>query len=297
MTHIIASTYLDIRGRRNKRKLKARKDIYQETQGLLGDGLLILGMKELWAYVELSSQGKFVGETWEGMRGWVELSSIKEDLNKEFKQTLIVSSLKATVFDTSGEKIEQLGYGTKLSVVDDSGEYVLIKLPSGAQGNVNKGDVSLYPKDKFSGDDILHEAEKFLGLPYFWGGCSSYQSVETLNYGVDCSGLIYLIHRVLGKEIPRNAVDQFKNANPQSDLEVGDLIFYATPENPEKVIHVILYAGDGILIEATDCARKVRKIPFNELFDGEIESTKSGDALMRKDIEKIRILHYGSFHR
>lgn len=301
MTHIIAQPFVDIRRKRSKRRLKVRKDVFQESQGIMGDSVRILGVKESWAYIENESQPKFVGEAWEGVRGWIEESSLAEEKEEEKekhpKDYLIVSAHYSSVHDEKGNEIVKLCYGTKVSLVDEAEEGILVRIPDGRQGIVQKSTVSLVSNDKVLGDALVLEARKFIGVPYFWGGCSSFPLNDEDTFGMDCSGFIYLIHRALGKEIPRDAKDQFKKANPQDTLETGDLIFYSTPEDPEKMIHVILYAGNGMLIEATECVGKVRELPFSELFDGDIAHVKSGEALIRKDIEQKRNLYFASFCR
>jgi hypothetical protein len=81
-------------------------------------------------------------------------------------------------------------------------------------------------------------AERWLGIPYLWGGKSG--------WGLDCSGLTQLAYELLGIRLPRDADQQAKALPPVSrwqDLAPGDLLFYPG--------HVAMWAGAGAVIHAS----------------------------------------------
>ena len=84
--------------------------------------------------------------------------------------------------------------------------------------------------------NLLHEAEKYLGYPYVWGGASPSTSF-------DCSGFVsYVInHSGNGWNYGRLTANGWKNATARvasSDVRAGDLVFFQGTYNTSGASHV-----------------------------------------------------------
>ena len=82
--------------------------------------------------------------------------------------------------------------------------------------------------------------------------------------GVDCSGLVNLAYRAAGLDIPRDAHEQFLRARAVKALQPADLIFLSERGNPRRIVHVMLYAGGGELIEGPGTGTIVRRVAIAE---------------------------------
>jgi cell wall-associated NlpC family hydrolase len=70
--------------------------------------------------------------------------------------------------------------------------------------------------------------------------------------GIDCSGLVHMAYRRLGRIVPRDA-DQQEDAGaevPEDRLGTGDLISYGEAE----ATHIAFWLGDGRILHSTDRA-------------------------------------------
>jgi peptidoglycan DL-endopeptidase CwlO len=95
-----------------------------------------------------------------------------------------------------------------------------------------------------------------VGKPYLWGatGPATY----------DCSGLMMRAFQAAGVNLPRVSRQQFYSGGhvPVAQAQAGDLLFYATdPRDPATIHHVVLYMGDGQMVEAPYSGEQVRVRP------------------------------------
>src|SRR6185437_11475536 len=88
----------------------------------------------------------------------------------------------------------------------------------------------------------VDEARVYLGSPYEWGGLTA--------AGIDCSGLVHMAYRRLGRLVPRDAHEQeaAAEAMDEGDLRPGDLVFFGPRERAD---HVAFWLGEGRILHAT----------------------------------------------
>ena len=93
--------------------------------------------------------------------------------------------------------------------------------------------------------NMLYEAEKYLGVPYVWGGYSP--------AGFDCSGFLsYVInHCGNGWDVGRltaNGLKDLCTPVPPEEAKPGDLIFFQGTYQTSGASHVGMIVGDGMMI-------------------------------------------------
>lgn len=102
-------------------------------------------------------------------------------------------------------------------------------------------------------------AERFVGIPYRWGG-------NNVVEGMDCSGFVRAVYNLVGVRIPRTSKNQFAMGQgvKKRDLRDGDLVFFGSSTG--KVSHVGIYVGSGRFAHAP---RKGKDIMISSLKEGQ----------------------------
>lgn len=94
--------------------------------------------------------------------------------------------------------------------------------------------------------NMIHEAEKYLGFPYVWGGASPSTSF-------DCSGFVCWVinHCGNGWNVGRQTAEGLRGCcayvSP-AEARPGDLIFFEGTYNTPGASHVGIYVGDNMMI-------------------------------------------------
>jgi len=114
-------------------------------------------------------------------------------------------------------------------------------------------------KEKDMGAIAARTAERFVGIPYRWGG-------ENVVDGMDCSGFVRAVYNLCGLSIPRTSRDQFKagEAVDRQDLQDGDLVFFGAAA--DKINHVGIYVGGGKFVHAPRRGEEIRVASVGESY-------------------------------
>jgi len=115
------------------------------------------------------------------------------------------------------------------------------------------------PVRKPSRDDLgvvaARTAERFVGIPYLWGG-------NTVVDGMDCSGFVRAVYNLCGVNIPRTSAEQFKVGRSigLEDLVDGDLVFFGTSD--DRISHVGIYVGSNRFVHAPRRGDEIKISPL-----------------------------------
>ncbi|MGQ7792071.1 C40 family peptidase [Faunimonas sp. B44] len=209
---------------------EARPDGMRLTEALAGEAVRVFETtEEGWAWGQLVAD-RYVG--------WLPLDSLSATAPVP---THRVAALRTPVFsgpDIKSEPMAALSIGARVSVTgeaqDRNARYALIA-PAGAVVMQH-----LRPIGDAAEADFVAVAERFLHVPYLWGGKTS--------LGLDCSALVQIALGAAGVEAPRDSDMQQQDLGMKlpivtalPELRRGDLVFWpghvGIMQDPERLLH------------------------------------------------------------
>lgn len=226
------------------------------SQAIYGTNVVMEEEKAGWAKVR----------TADDYTGWMLLASLRPFVSSEAPyasagRVAQVESLFANLYRepdvTKHQPLLTVPFETRLEAVSEQGGeeggWLAVRLPDGRSAWVQRGDITFDAKP-LSIAQAIARSQRFLGLPYMWGGTSS--------FGYDCSGFVQMLVRRRGVIMPRDADLQanWTGALPvkRKKLQPGDLLFFG--ESAEKVTHTGMYIGRGKFVHATTHGHPVIQI-------------------------------------
>lgn len=244
------------------------------SQSVLWEKLEILDKQDNW----------FKVRQFDNYIGWInKFYTIEFVKELEKSATYIETNLFGQIFshpNINSEAIKHCTLGTTLPATNtkkiENDWWHKVILPNFQEGWIlNNG----YKKCITIRETIKEIALKLLGVPYVWGGRSS--------YGFDCSGFIQTIFKFCGILLPRDSKDQFilSGLFTQKSEEnlIGDLIFFS---KDDKINHIAISLGGNQFIHSSGYVKK-NSLDFQDSnYDNNISEMYYQSKSIRKIIVK-----------
>ncbi|MEM7240545.1 MAG: C40 family peptidase [Pseudomonadota bacterium] len=219
-------------------------DLFDQPNGkrarqlLFGEAFDVAHIQEGYAIGKRTSDGYVGAIAQSDLGNWAAPSHRIRDLGAQ-----VYSGL-----DIKGAVITHLPFQAEITVIDEIGDFVEIA-GGGFVHQMQIESVAVLEAD------FTRTAERYLGVPYLWGGNSQ--------YGLDCSGLVSAALRSAGIAHPADSGDQ-ENAlgvalDDDTQLHRGDLIFWTG--------HVGIMFNETLLLHANGYHMKCVFEPLSEAAD------------------------------
>lgn len=221
-----------------------RPDVSLDTEALKGERVTVYDSnREGWAWGQLAADGYV---------GWLPDNALAPP---GATPTHKVTALRTLVFPGPSIKmppLEALPLGARLAIarIEDR----MAVTPSGAYVPA----AHLAPLD-WNEKDFVAVAERFVGVPYLWGGKTA--------LGLDCSGLVQVALTACGVSCPRDSDMQEAAlgnavAADLSALRRGDLIFWkghvAIVRDRDSLVHANAYHMAAAIEPIAEAVARVR---------------------------------------
>ena len=175
--------------------------------------------------------------------------SKKTNLNKKFKPTHKIKTLKSQIYFGAGKKKKILSnqflpFGCKLQIIKKNKRFIMFEKNRWIKSN---NACLISNKEK----DFVKIFKLFINCPYKWGG-------KTFE-GIDCSALVQIYYKYNNIFFPRDTVDQInqkKGFKYKKKFKKGDIIFWKG--------HIAVCINSQDLIHAYGPSKKVVVMPIQK---------------------------------
>ncbi len=214
------------------------------TQGLMFESVGILEVQNNWFNIKME----------DGYEGWIHHFYLSEPyINSQSSLTITNRCTPVRAQRGRDDQIlTLLSFGTTVPILEKTSGYCRIQLINGEEAFIPAQQEIL----KQNRSDIIKLAIYLIGVPYLWGGKSS--------FGYDCSGFVQMVLKAVGISIPRDTGIQIKTDWLEeisiTDTQPGDLVYFFADK---QINHVAFTSGEGKIIH---CSGEVK---LESIIEGE----------------------------
>jgi hypothetical protein len=220
------------------------------TQLLYGEPVLVRSERDGWSEILAPWQPSSNDDL--GYPGWVPSSHLGELPGSATAPVAVTVPVAELMAEPGSGPLMELSFATVLASVEQADGFTRVALPDDGLAWIADSAVRGVESPAVAGDRI-RLGSLFLGLEYLWGGTST--------YGLDCSGLVHAVSRVLGQRIPRDAHDQADvlESIPLEEARPGDVYFFG---RPGKQIHHVGFVSAQGMLHASETGKRLENEPL-----------------------------------
>ena len=201
------------------------------NQLLFGETMELLKKKKSWLKI------RSITDHYEG---WIRSNQTEQITKKDIQDN---SWVTADLFNTViiAENKMYIPIGSTLPSYDEQGGHIGTAEYRSTGTCINRNTTK--PDEQI----IQRLTQPWLNAPYLWGGRTP--------LGVDCSGLVQVIFKMIGIDLKRDAWQQAKQGmaiKDLNDVKCGDLAFF---NDEEEIVHVGILLNNSVIIHASGKVR------------------------------------------
>ncbi len=210
-------------------------------------------------------------EQTDGYTGWADQRFLAECSGADFTNieescNFIVTAAQTKLLDNKSQSTAPhfLCYGTKIRGTKSKSGTISFKLPTGQTAHLKPQNLKpINRKEIVTGLKLVKEAQKWLGVPYLWGGRTP--------AGFDCSGFVKQVFGQFNVDLPRDTKDQIGVGKEigRNSIMMGDLVFFkrhvGIAITKSRLIHCSV-GSNGVRIESIEMGGECYRADLDQNF-------------------------------
>ncbi len=218
---------------------------------------------EVVEHLQLEDSGWVFARQMDGYLGWLYQPYLTAEIPEE-KPTHLVSAPVTHLLTSPGVEnsiVSRVFAGTTVQVVATSADWSLIRQAGNHSGWVPSSALqslkNLSSSEVGCPEQMVLNSKLYTGVQYRWGGCTA--------HGIDCSGLVQLLHKLCGITLPRDADMQFDAGDPvEPPFQPGDLLYFGSQTGKRHITHVGMSLGGWRIIHSSG--------PRNGVYEDDVQA-------------------------